>query len=74
MKCQMTYVRSHFLMREDSKTFFDVRFGSKADMCSAKRDVRFTPKSGHGRHKANVSWAISEGGRFTAQAMGSIRF
>jgi hypothetical protein len=29
----------------------DVRFGSKADMCSAKRDVRFTPnsdrKSGH---------------------------
>src|SRR5262245_56497628 len=29
----------------------DVRFGSKADMCAAKRDVRFTPdsdrKSGH---------------------------
>src|SRR4029077_17956183 len=25
----------------------DVRFGSKADMCSAKRHVRFTPKSGH---------------------------
>src|SRR5262245_62120853 len=24
-----------------------VRFGSKADMCSAKRDVRFTPKSAH---------------------------
>src|SRR5215471_17401947 len=24
-----------------------VRFGSKADMCSAKRHVRFTPKSGH---------------------------
>jgi hypothetical protein len=23
----------------------DVRFGSKADMCSAKRDVRFTPNS-----------------------------
>ena len=26
----------------------DVRFGSKADMCSAKRHVRFTPNSGHG--------------------------
>ena len=25
----------------------DVRFGSKADMCSAQGDVRFTPKSGH---------------------------
>jgi hypothetical protein len=25
----------------------DVRFGSLADICSAKRDVRFTPKSGH---------------------------
>jgi hypothetical protein len=25
----------------------DVRFGSKADICSAKRHVRFTPESGH---------------------------
>ena len=25
----------------------DVRFGSLADICSAKRHVRFTPKSGH---------------------------
>jgi hypothetical protein len=25
----------------------DVRFGSKADMCGAKRHVRFTPNSGH---------------------------
>ena len=24
-----------------------VRFGSKADMCSALGDVRFTPESGH---------------------------
>ena len=24
-----------------------VRFGSKADICSAKAHVRFTPKSGH---------------------------
>ena len=25
----------------------DVRFGSQADICSAKRHVRFTPESGH---------------------------
>ena len=25
----------------------NVRFGSKADMCSAKCHVRFTPESGH---------------------------
>jgi hypothetical protein len=25
----------------------DVRFGSKADIASIKRDVRFSPKSGH---------------------------
>jgi hypothetical protein len=25
----------------------NVRFGSKADICSAKRDVRFTPNSDH---------------------------
>ena len=25
----------------------DVRFGSLADICSVKRHVRFTPKSGH---------------------------
>jgi len=24
-----------------------VRFGSKADMCNAQADVRFTPESGH---------------------------
>jgi hypothetical protein len=28
--------------------FRNVRFGSKADMCSAKRHVRFTPESGQG--------------------------
>ena len=27
----------------------DVRFGSKADMCAAKSDVRSTPESGHVR-------------------------
>jgi hypothetical protein len=26
---------------------FDVRFGSKADMCGAKTDVCFTAESGH---------------------------
>ena len=25
----------------------NVRFGSKADICSAQADVRFTPESGH---------------------------
>ena len=31
-----------------------VRFGSKADMCSAKGHVRFTPKSGHVQPQADV--------------------
>jgi len=29
------------------ETAANVRFGSLADICSAKRHVRFTPKSGH---------------------------
>src|SRR5262245_50902033 len=29
------------------KALCNVRFGSKADMCAAKRRVRFTPESGH---------------------------
>ena len=37
--------RSQILIRPD------VRFGSKADMCSAKVDVRFTPESGHVRRR-----------------------
>ena len=32
----------------------NVRFGSKADMCSAKRHVRFTPNSGHLRCDRHV--------------------
>jgi hypothetical protein len=32
----------------------NVRFGSKADMCSAIRHVRFTPESGHVRCKEDV--------------------
>ena len=31
----------------ESAYMHDVRFGSKADIRSAKRDVRFTPNSGH---------------------------
>ena len=33
--------------RPKGMTLDDVRFGSKADMCSAQADVRFTPESGH---------------------------
>ena len=32
-----------------------VRFGSKADMCSAQADVCFTPKSGH----VQCNWLMS---------------
>ena len=35
------------LMAREQTFYWHVRFGSKADMCSAKRHVRFTPKSGH---------------------------
>ena len=34
-------------MAREQTFYWHVRFGSKADMCSAKRHVRFTPKSGH---------------------------
>ena len=30
-----------------SRPAFDVRFGSKADIRTCARDVRFTPESGH---------------------------
>ena len=36
-------------MSERRAVSIDVRFGSKADMCSALGDVRFTPNSGHVR-------------------------
>ena len=37
------------------RTIANVRFGSKADICSAKLHVRFTPKSGHVRlHEPDV--------------------
>jgi hypothetical protein len=37
----------------------DVRFGSKADMCAAKRHVRFTPNSDReSRHRQTVMSAL----------------
>ena len=44
----------------------NVRFGSKADMCAAKRHVRFTPESGHVRCKR--AWAQ----KGTFDAIGSL--
>jgi hypothetical protein len=40
-----------------------VRFGSKADMCGAKANVRFTPESGHHRQvrllpNFSFSWGL----------------
>ena len=39
----------------------DVRFGSKADICSAKKHVRFTPKSGHVRCKHRCPLSANNG-------------
>src|SRR5262245_17530785 len=36
-----------YLYQTPTNRLVDVRFGSKADICSAKRHVRFTPESGH---------------------------
>src|SRR5512139_1497572 len=41
----------------------DVRFGSKADMCSAKGHVRFTPERGHVRCNQGTLWAKRWGNR-----------
>ncbi|MGB9271873.1 MAG: hypothetical protein WCB74_22035, partial [Pseudolabrys sp.] len=38
-----------------------VRFGSKADMCSAKRHVRFTPESGHVRCNSGCPLCANSG-------------
>ena len=37
----------------------DVCFGSKADMCSAKRHVRFTPKSEHWAEHPRRHWHLA---------------
>jgi hypothetical protein len=36
-------------------TVRDVRFGSKADIAGIKRDVRFTPESGHAAD-CSIDW------------------
>ena len=38
------------------KGLADVRFGSLADKCSAKRHVRSTPESGHDDESARFPW------------------
>jgi hypothetical protein len=45
-----------------------VRFGSKADICSAKRYVRFTPKSGHSRLTLECPLSANSGHRVFAKA------
>jgi hypothetical protein len=42
--CERNGFHRHFAQQQFSKAH--VRFGSKADIASTKRDVRFTPKSG----------------------------
>ena len=45
----------------------DVRFGSKADICSAKGHVRFTPESGHVQRTSHVCFVpIADIGRLRA--------
>ena len=39
----------------------NVRFGSKADICSAIRHVRFTPKSGHVQCKEGCPLCANSG-------------
>ena len=36
---------SHIIVNAHYGRYRNVRFGSKADMCAAKRNVRFTPNS-----------------------------
>jgi len=51
-----------------------VRFGSKADMCSAKRHVRFTPKSGHVQcNQGCPLWANSGHGK-TGKFVARVRY
>jgi len=41
----------------------NVRFGPKADMCSARRHVRFTPESGHVQSKEECPLRAKSGHR-----------
>ena len=49
------------------------RFGSKADMCSAKRHVRFTPESGHVRRNTSCPLCANSGHRDTYSITSSAR-
>jgi hypothetical protein len=45
----------------ESATPINVRFGSKADICTAAPQVRFTPKSGHVRRASPcLLWANTD--------------
>src|SRR5262245_13565712 len=48
----------------------DVRFGSKADICTAMGHVRFTPESGHLRCKQECPLWANSGHRATYSAQG----
>ena len=51
----------HSIGRVDAGNTTDVRFGSKADICSAKAHVRFTPKSGHVRCTSQCPLSANSG-------------
>ena len=51
----------------------DVRFGSKADMCSAKRHVRFTPNSGHVQRNQRCPLCANSGHRTAYSITSSAR-
>jgi hypothetical protein len=50
----------------DCKRAPNVRFGSKADICSAKRHVRFTPSSGHWQRTSPCPFCANSGHRVEA--------
>ena len=50
----------------------DVRFGSKADMCSARRHVRFTPESGHVQCNSACALPIADIHQLTRVIDGSL--
>jgi hypothetical protein len=52
----------------------NVRFGSKADICSAKSHVRFTPKSGLMRCSKSTSAAVVGIGEFSPAVVAAKRF
>ena len=66
-----------FHMRERGSSWTqvqgDVRFGSKADICSAKRHVRFTPESGHLRCNKGCPLCAKSGHRAAYSITSSAR-